>query len=105
MISSISAYLRCFHMMKFHIPRNVGDCSVADGMALSTVHWDLFSYAMWVFHFDYLKLLLKNVCDNRESYPGSAERISVKRNHFNFFLEQLSVMLLSGVFIAKFGTD
>lgn len=105
-INSTSTYLRYFHMMKFHTPRNIGDCSVADVMALSTVYWDLFSYALCLWFFlNYLKLLLKNVFDNRQPYPGLSERISVKRNHFNFFLKHLAVMLLSGVFIAKFDTD
>lgn len=39
--------------------------------------------------FDCWKLPLKNVCDSKQPFLGSAERISAKRNHFSFFSKRL----------------
>jgi len=68
-------------MLKLHTPRNIGDCSVADGMAWSTACWDLFSYAMWGF------LTTWNCCERTyviTDSPILAQLREYQLNHLTF---------------------
>lgn len=77
-MSWISGLPRGFCGVKSHAPRNSGGRGECPLESLQLCF--LWGFGCW-------KLLLKEVFDNKHPFLGSDERISVKRNRFNDFLE------------------